>query len=223
MSDLLNIPGMAEAVEKELTVWDAAFLPVNESVAGFEVRPMTFADCLILRLMKSPLLIGGTPSPLDLVGFLWVLSPDYTPRGGAAKSRFLKRCRAFLPKSPPWFKTKRAVARWEKRSGAALLEAATIIKSARAYVAETFQDRPPRRGEAQDSYYSDACAICATFAREYGWTRSESLNMPIKQAFQFFKECRQHHRPKSPMFKPSDRVVGAYVAGLNPQPEPELN
>ena len=61
---VLEIPGYREAVARERLARDASFMPVTETVAGFELVPMTLRQYLILSLMRSPLLTGDTPGPM---------------------------------------------------------------------------------------------------------------------------------------------------------------
>src|SRR5436190_23240372 len=72
---VLEIPGFLEAVQREQFVRDAAFLRLSESVAGFELVPLTLRHYLILRATRNPLLWGGLPSPNQLFNFLWMLAP----------------------------------------------------------------------------------------------------------------------------------------------------
>lgn len=94
----LELPGYAAAVAREQFLRDAAFLELNEDIAGFAVRPLTLRVFLALRSIRSPLLTPGrTPTPFDLAAFLWLLAPEYRRDDAAARARFLQRCRPFLP------------------------------------------------------------------------------------------------------------------------------
>ncbi len=212
---LIEIPGLAEARAKESTAWDAAFLTVNENIAGFEVRPLTLRHVLVLRLMQSPLVTGGQlPTPAQLAAFLWLLSPDYVPGGGRARQRFLRRCRAFLPPRPPLIRTRRAMKRWQSRTAAAVTLAGQIITAARTYISEAYQDRPGGTAGSEESYFSDAAFICGKLALEGNFTRSweETMDLPVKVAFQFLKVIRRYHDPTRPLFRHSDSLVRQWLA-----------
>lgn len=228
--DLLSIPGYALAVLTERTVRDASFLGITESVGPFEVLPMTLRHWMVLRVMGSPLLKpasldgSSTPTPDGLRDFLWLLSPQFDPaRHSRAKTAFCKRCEALFypPRYLALWNTERARRRHIARCEDKLAVAAQIIHAARAYVAETMQDRPPViqsliHGFEAD-YFSDAAFFCARFGREYGWSQEETLNTPLKRIFQYLTEMKQHHGSKVPMCNPSDRVKAAWVASLNEQ------
>jgi len=70
-----EVPGLKLALEREAFLRDAAFLPVNESIAGFEAVPMTLREYGLLRLMKSPLLAFTLPTPVQLTQFPLVSQP----------------------------------------------------------------------------------------------------------------------------------------------------
>lgn len=196
MPSVFDIPRYREAVEREALDRDAAFLGVTSTVGEFELVPMTLRHLLILRRMRSPFLSGAAPgSPYDIKAFLWLLSPDYTPAGGRARRRFVKRCRQFeIPRKPllhtPW-----AMERWKRRSVATLMRCAEITGQIRAYLADTMTDWPAARAGhnvEQAPFYSEAVGIAAVMAREYGWAEAWTLNAPLKAAFQYLQEIRIH-------------------------------
>lgn len=200
---LLEIGGeaYAVAVEKERIVRDASFFPVNERIGPFDVRPMTLRHYLMLRAMRSPLLGKALPSTNDLAAFLWVVSPDFS-LCVKARNKFLKKCRRSFV-STRFFRQKK------------LKVAAEIINAARAYVDEAFQDAPPQTQTAtfDKEYYSDAAAICARFARVFGWDDEAILDKPLKRLFQYLKEHRVHEAAevgqsdKVILFNPSDSLL----------------
>lgn len=203
-------PEVADAIAHERLVRDVAFLPVTESIAGFEVLPINLEHLILLQLAGSPLLSGKLPSPAQLAQFLWVLNPAYHPQGGAARKRFLRQCRQFMPRPAPFFNFWIFRKRWLQQNAKHLARAAAVIDAAHAYVFEAFQDRPAhnKAAESRPEYYSDACYFCALFGREFGWTQAETLRTPLKRIFQYLKEIRQHYKPDAPLFNPSDKLLG---------------
>ena len=209
MADLVElIPGYRAAVDTEQLSRDASFLPITETVGGFELRPLTLRDYITLRMMRSPLICGGTPSPGQLAAFLWLLSPSHRPglTLGAFLNRrlFLRRCKYFLPSSNRADRPER------------MANAARLLVAIRAYVEEAFQDRPPTkaRGWIED-YYSDAAALCGMLAREYGWSEKAVLDMPMKRIFQYLNEIKAANGSKSPLCNPSDRIKSEFMAKIN--------
>lgn len=212
--DVLNIPGFAEAVLKERTVRDAAFIGLTESVGPFELTPLTLRQWIILRLVNNPLLKDGTPTPQDVVNFLWLLSPKYHPVIG--RKQFHKRCRKlfFPPRYLPLLNTKKAQARHEVRKEKRMLVAAQIIDAIRAFVQETMQDRPPappNTANFEADYYSDGAYFCAVFGREFGWSQDEVLNTPLKRLFQYLNALKQSYGSKVPLCNPSDRIKARFL------------
>src|SRR5690606_19106203 len=130
MIRLENVPGYVEAVSQENLDRDAAFFGLTENVAGYELVQMNMSHRLVLRLARNPLLSGGTPSPIDLAQFHWLLSPNWNAVG-IGRSKFLRRCRRdFAP------------SRFIKRNARRVLRGAEIVAACREFLNRTFQDRP---------------------------------------------------------------------------------
>ena len=207
MRSILDIPEYADAVSRESVIRDASYLDLTETVCGFELLPMTLRHYITLRTAGNPILNGGFPSPDEMVSFLWILSPDYTP-GIRAARRFVRRCLMFIPPSLPWLRTSRAMARWELRARKVAIEFNDVLIGCRKYAVETFIDSPPGTVTGYTKrYYSDATAICAMLAREYGWRESDILNMPMKRIHQYLTELRRTNRPGDPLGNPSDKEL----------------
>lgn len=218
--DLIDqIPGYADAIEKETNSRDAAFLSVTENIGGFEVMPMTLRHYLILRMAKSPLLHGGTPSPVELTAFLWLLSTEYTPVGKWRRFQFVRRCRKFCPPRRPLFETRGAMNRWNKKCATAMARAADIVIAAREYVDAAFVDKPTGKGGNDVAFYSDACALCASFAEDFGWSQETVLNLPLKVLFQYLKERKERIYAKNGkqalLFNPSDSIRSKWLLKIN--------
>lgn len=215
--DPFSIPRFAEAVFRERFVRDAAFLGVTENVAGYELRPMTLRDYLILQTAQNPLLHQALPSPTQLASFLWLLSADYDPAATRRRRQFLRRCRAFCPPSVPLWPTKRASVRWYGQRCRALECFRATVAAAKEYVADTFQDRPAAKASPgfTPSYYSDAIYWCALLGREYGYTLDAVLGMNLKVLFGFVAEITEHHKVKEPACNPSDRIRADWLAEQN--------
>lgn len=214
----LAIPGLAEAIEKEKTARDADFLNVSTSIGSFEVVPMTLRHLCLLRVMRSPFIAGGIPKPADVAAFLMVMSPEFKMSASNRQRRaFLRRCRHFMPLPVPWLHTPRAMRRYHRRSQIHIERAAKIIDACRQFVRDTFEEVPPRPATVgfKPDYYSSAVSFCAALGREYGWSQSEVLNMPLRLVFQYNNEIREYRDPKAVMFNPSDRIAAQWLAEKN--------
>lgn len=228
-NSVLLTPGYAEAVERERLIRDAAFLPVSESVGGFELRPLTLRTYLMLRLAGSPLLEGQTPSVVELAQFLWVLAPSSVRgqvagvgcqvsgvRWGWKRWAFFRRCRrTFVPPRRPLLRTRGAMRRWRKRRDEAFARAELVLREAREFVSETMQDRPGKTSKGfAPSYYSDVCFWWGTLGRNgYPMGLEELMELPLKALFQVMKEILDS-RGES-VGNPSDGVRGEYLKKLN--------
>jgi hypothetical protein len=216
-----EIPKLREAIERESNIRDDAFLPVNESIAGFEVVPVTLAHYTILRRVNSPLLSSNQKtSPEQLAAFLWLLNPKFDPKGGRAKKRFVRRkCRHFFPPDLPLLPTKRAFRRWKRKARVNFYNFSVSLKAARAFMEETLMDRHDAQlvpdGHVAE-YYSDSAALVALFAREYRWSEKAVLKMPLRRLFQYMAEIKHHHG--QPLFnRLSDQAWSDYSKELSRQ------
>lgn len=189
-----EIPGLRDAIAKENFVREVPFLGVTERIAGFEVVQMTLEQFLLLRLIKSPFIVGGRISRTKLVQFLWFLSPHYSPR-----SRFRKTIHGFL-----------CSCRLGSDEGFA-----GAIMEAMEYIDDTLQDWPSSAEGAETvQYFSDPAAIVGQFGREYGWPPQVTLKTPLKIILQLVKEIRAAHGEKL-LFNPSDRVKSDWLKRIN--------
>lgn len=178
-----------EAVEAESTARNFAFLDVAEGVNGVAVRPMTLNDVMVLDGIRSPFMVGGrTPTPHDLVVFLWLQSPNYTP-GKFALWRFSRRCRE--------------------------LNYSDTCKAVVEYLDAAFMDSPGgRRGG--ESYYSFAAGIVDALASQYGWPEKEILNLPLKRIWQYLNCVKARLSPKPVLFNPlSGKVRRDWLVSMN--------
>lgn len=215
MNSVLEIPGYQEAIQRERFIRDAAFLGVSETVAGFELKPFTLRHYIVLRIANNPLLMGGTPSPVELAQFLWLCSVGYRPDARAMR-RFMKRCRAFVPPAEPWIvETKR----WRKQFNAALLRCAEALKACREYLQEAVMDKPPHSATNtfKPDYYSEVAFWLALF--KYSYTPDQVLDMPMKVLYQCLNEAKERaslgvNKP-SGLFNPSDAVRSRWQAEAN--------
>jgi hypothetical protein len=152
-----QIPGLAEAIEKEQHVRDTSFLELPESVCGFDVKPLTLRHVLTLGAVGSPFMRGGHPMPHDIGAFLIVVAD--------------------------W----KGFKRWcclRKLGRVAFRDA---VESVDSFVKESFQDAPASGAAESVSYYSFAASIVDVFGREYGWSEAETLDVPLKRLFQYLK------------------------------------
>lgn len=205
-----QISGWREAVQQEQLTRDAAFLGLTETIGQFEVVPLTLRHLLILRISHSPFLCGGVPqSAHDIVRFLWLLHPQYDPRGGKAREMLKRACAVYTVPSKPWLHTRRAMERYERRCAEVMIKITEITSKIRAYLAEALIDWPAGSAGSIVTPFSDACAISAMMAREHHRTEEWVFNCPLKALFQYINEIREARG--KPMFNPSDKLVNDYM------------
>jgi hypothetical protein len=185
MTLLEQIPGLATAIEHEQLVRNASFLELTERVCGFEVPPLTLRHMLALESIGSPLVCGGRPMPHDFGAFLVLLT-------GATGFR-----------------------RWNLLRRLGRVNYGIAFDDIVSFINEAMQDSPGgSNGEGEISYYSFGAAIVDRLAREYGWSERAILDLPLKRLFQYLKLFTGKDG-KVPLFNPSDKVRGKYLAELN--------
>jgi hypothetical protein len=189
----VEIPGLKEAIERETFIRDVAFLGLNERIGPFEAVPFTLRHYLILKISGNPMLYGGLPTPEQLSAFLWLVSPSYKPNSFFKRRLFLRRFR-----------------KARKNIGG-------LLNAAREYIDESLQDCPLATGRRQTANYSTVASVCSVFAREHGWPVEYSINLPMKQAFQFIRAITLTKDPNAVFHNPSDRVKADFLEHYQPE------
>jgi len=207
------------AVERQNLIRDLAFAgdserPIPESIAGFDVMPLTMRHFVNLRLIGSPFICGGKPTPNDAIAFLWQLNPEYSIANRQGKELFRRRCeREFVVQKEPWLHLPVLMQSWAKRAVGRLQRYADVLIGIGQYLEEALIDAPGGgSAESRVSFYSDAAGYCDRFSAEYGWSVERSMTVPFKIAFQLSKPIDARRRieaKQQPMFfnKLSDAVT----------------
>ena len=184
-----EIPGYKEAVERENDVRDNAFLGLNESVAGVEVKPLTPNMFLLLDGISSPFVCGGTPLPEDVAVALWIVSPRYRASDRKARNLFIRL------------------------SGK--LDYITTRQAFYSYVSDSFIDSPGVSKSTRSATASWVASLVDILASEYSWTEERILSISLKRIFQYLKLIQLRHDPKATMFNKSDELRSKWLAEQN--------
>ncbi len=153
--------GLPEQVRKQIelaeTQQQEAWLNLNASIAGVEIKQMTLQNYFILQGLESPILLGESFTPEDLGIFLWILSPNYKA-DAKARDEFCKKI----------YK----------------VHLATAVKDLDNYMQATFVDADTSDQASKKSYTIYLAHQIDVYGREYGWTIKETLEIPLRQIFQ---------------------------------------
>ncbi|PTY02737.1 hypothetical protein DB346_08150 [Verrucomicrobia bacterium LW23] len=206
------VPGYKEAVERELTLRETAFLCDRTVLAnGLRVRQFTPTHMLQALYSESPFVMGGNVQGEHLLQFLWIIR-DPTLWKDEDKQRFISAHLYLLQPAP-------------------FLEAFHAIQQ---YMEETFMDRPAAAEVAGEhtSYYSNVAELVDIFGHEYGWEEQYILNLPYIRLYQYLRciIARNSLEEVSFINRFSDLAaiawagmqnrVGSSPASENPQPTP---
>jgi hypothetical protein len=136
-----------------------AWLDLNSTIGGIEVKQMSLKDYFILEGLQSPIMQNGNFTQTDLAVFLWVLSPDYS----------------IDPKKRDVF--------CKKIIGINLQNA---IADLRTYLESTFVDADTLQGGegAVPKHSLFITQQIDLYAKEYGWTIDQILSISVRQIFQ---------------------------------------
>ena len=183
-----EIPGYLEAVNREQTARELAFLPAPLPICGVPIRHMNIRHYTLLSGCGNRFVRGGRPGVADVLGFFWFMSPDYSTAEGA-RERFVLKHRAA----------------WDKRMD-------ELVAGIAAYVDSVFMDSPSGGGGGGGKFYTaPAAGMVDTLAFQYGWRDEDILEMPLARVFQYYKRISARLDPKAPQFNPSDRYVGEWL------------
>jgi hypothetical protein len=196
MFQVIHIPGLAEAVEKETEIRNLAFIGLPESINGIPAMPLTASHLLFLEGCRNPFMTGGEITPASALQFLWIVSPRFEPR------RSLKA----------WF-FKQILTRQCLK-----LDFEATCKAIYDYIDEAFMDAPPASEGGPTKPWASWAAI---FAHQLSTTGcmdwQAAIHTPIKVSFQLSRCQRKAQDGKAVFFSPSDKVIGDYLDELNKQ------
>lgn len=210
-----ELPGYLEAVSRETFIREAAYQDITETVAGFELRPLSLRNYLVLRATGNPLLIGGEVTAGQLLALLWLLSPEYDQNNAKAKAKFYKRS-GLVPPAVPLVRWNWLMRIWRYRTTRVLNRVAEVLAAVRAYVDEALQDYPGSQLQGREvSYYGEGTSICSAIAREYHWAEREILELPMKRLLQYWKEMVGQEKGPSALSNPSDQVKADFLRRFN--------
>lgn len=208
---ILDIPGYREAVAGERSQRDASFVDAPECVAGFSISSFTLRRFLILQSINHPLLRGAIPSPHELVGFLWLMNPEYEI-GARYPRAFARAASELIPSSRPggngfWSRVK------ARKTVRCQLKAAHVIGAIRNWLDAQFMDAGGGMHIKNyvKEYWSMGISVVFQLAQETGWSEQAILDMPLRRLFQYRKFLRKTLNPKAPLFNPSDCVLGDWM------------
>ena len=162
----------AEAVYRESSLREAAFLPITLDIAGVEVKPLTPRMFIVLDFLQSPFITAKDELDAgDIANFLWVVSTQYELNNPTKKEEFLQKVVADV-------------------------EVDTCIKDISTYVQEAFIDAPsipmvtdksPRQKQNNIPFYAWVVNYIDVLAHEYGWDDEKIIHMSFTKIFQYTK------------------------------------
>ena len=194
-----DIPGYADAVEKENQLRDAAFIdPLTVICPGVVIRQMAPEDFIILDGLDSVILAVGFPHPTQLARDLFILSPWYrlkNPWRFYRRWKFARACRQF------------DFLRDEK----CLPTYLAVRERMARYFEATFQDRPASSGGTSAPPFAGFAAHYVNrIASTYGWPEEKILRTPFRRLYQYLTCIRVDNDREYTPINPSDKIRNAH-------------
>ena len=189
----------SEERAKEEARREQAFLDLPITVCGEPLRAMTPYDLLLLNGAESPFVCPTEIEPGHVALFFWLLHAENDHSDGWRNRR---RKRALIRRLAP----------------KAFDE---VVKGAREYVEEIFQDAPQGGGGAghEERRPLGTCFIAPLvigIALETGWTQHDILGTPLPRLFQYKKAIARREQGRDFVdTSPSDRFTGEFLSELN--------
>lgn len=187
----LNVPGYAEAAQRQEALRDSVFLGLPLTICGLPCDQLNARHLAILTHCRNGFVCGGEITGVAVGQFLWCLSPDYSP-----------------------INTKGRAARLKQVSG---LNFAKAKKEIEEYTDGVFMDSHAGGSPRSESYNSWLAGLVDALASEYGWKQQEILDLPLAAVFQYVRLIRKRNGDNEPQFnKLTDEVKTKVFTELNP-------
>ena len=183
--DFSQVPGYAEAANREQVNRDMAFMPAPLPVCGVAVRHMNARHHIMLCGCRNRFITGGSIRPEDVAMWLWFLSPGYTTEAGFREAFIAEKVRP--------------------------LDFAEVSRAIIEYREQVYQDWPASDGLARKLYVAPVATMVDLLAHEYGWSDESILEMPLARIFQYVRRINMRRDPGAVMFNPSDRLMSEYL------------
>ena len=182
-----EIPGYAEAVEKEQTTRDLAFLATPLPLCGIKVRQFTPRHWIMLLRSGNAFICGGRITANDILMFVWYVSEEYCLD--------LEKRDAFLT---------------------AFMEKAAETKPVdeiNSYLDDAFYDMDRSGGELglKKIYTATIAGIVDVLAREYGWDDEAILEKPMARLFQYLRRIHHRNNPNKMLFNRSEKLISDWT------------
>ncbi len=223
---LADFPGYTEQVARERFIRAAACFGLNETICGFDVKPLCAAHVSLLTLVRSPFIGGLTADqlcepgnerpglPADLMTFLWIVSPMYEAGSKASPPR-----KWWQKKTPPTARDRFN----EAFAPIGNLPAREVVSEILQYVEDSFIDAGD--GDAgQKSFYADEIGIALEMAKNHGFRldfwradcppEKNPLLVPLKIVFQIRKARQAMEHGTSALSNQSDKLIAAALPKL---------
>ena len=137
--------------------WQAeAWLETPYFIDGILINQMTLRHLFMLHGADSPFINRGKVKVEDIGVFLWIMSPDYTPKQ-KDREQFCKKIKDVNIKN--------------------------AIEDIAEFFEITFADADTDKKEHKE-YASFVAYVIDMFGQEYGWRIDEIMDMPMRQIYQ---------------------------------------
>ena len=213
-----SIPGYAAAVRRENLARAAACLGLDETICGVTVKPLTGRHVRLLALTGSPFMLRGISHDklcakpdidLDILGFLWVVSPKFKAGSIRRRNRFFKSIR-FVFK----------------------MQIGLLVKEIQTYIEDAYLDAP-EAADSLKSHYAFEISLAQSMHKTWGvsvdfwvngWLRNfiryisgrpNPIDIPLKIVWQLHKAEKKANDSQAILGNWSDKFISEHLSNLN--------
>jgi len=155
---MTNLPEEVLSLLREAeTAQQEAWLDLDYTLCGIDIRQMTLRDFFLLDGLGSPFLRNEPYTIADIGVFFWVLSKEFKPCE-KARDTFCRKIKD--------------------------IKIAKAEEEIHKYLDITFTDADTAGGGKGKQYSTYVSYQIDLYAKEYGWTISEIMKIPMRQVFQ---------------------------------------
>lgn len=173
-------PRIAEAEAEDGSKRHRHFLDLHEETIGpFRAVPLTIERWIILN-ETGALVAGDTPTQGDLLRFLWIVSPDFSPNRWKGK----------------WFMWRNRRIRFDET----LRHCHNYLEDQFEYLGNKSSSEKSAGGSKSSGSSEWVSGIIDLLASEYGWTPREILKLPLSTVLLYTVRIKARHDGKRPIF-----------------------
>ena len=205
-----QIAGWTDAEAQESEYRNDAMLGLPEDICGFPVKALSYRHVLWLTIFQNIFLASFTVEELmtfpeihlHVARFMWILSPDFTPRDGAKRDAFFH----------------------DYNEKSRQINAKAIIAEIIKFMDDSTYDLRMNDGSGSSKSYCSPCAsvvhaLCSIYSgvSPFPDAPNAAIDLPLKITGQLLRAHIKSNNPKASFTNRTDTMEANWLAELNRQ------